>query len=136
MQWLKKLCSLRCHPNHGNTKRNEAKGFAIAHTKAQMHCKAFEDNSGAVEIAWVPKYCPQTKHLNCKLHHFRSHVDEKKEISVHHIWTENQCADMLTKPNDVETLQQHRKTAMWWWHHIVITMWEGVLEYPKCTYTT
>ena len=32
-------------------KEMKEKGFAIAHTVAQMHCKVFEDNSGAVEIA-------------------------------------------------------------------------------------
>ena len=95
-------------------KEMKQRGFVIAHTRAQMHCRVFEDNSGAVEIARVDKYCPQTKHLNCKLHHFRSYVDDKKEISIHHIRTDNQCADMLTKPNDVETLQRHRKTIMGW----------------------
>ena len=95
-------------------KEMKRKGFAVAHTKAKMHCKAFEDNGGAVEIARVPKCRPRTKHLNCELHHFRSYVDEKKEISVHHIRTEDQCADMLTKPNDVATSQRHRKTIMGW----------------------
>lgn len=93
-------------------KEMKQKGFAIAHTKAQMHCKVFEDNSGALEIVWVAKYHPRMKHLNCKLHHFRSYVDKKKEILVHHIQTNNQCADMLTKPNDVKTLQHHWKTIM------------------------
>ena len=60
-------------------------GFKIAHAKAQMHCRAFKDNSGALEIAKVAKQCPRTKHLNCKLHHFRSHIDEKKEITIHPI---------------------------------------------------
>ena len=89
-------------------------GFNVAHTKAQMHCKVFEDNSGALEIAKVAKYRPRTKHLNCKLHHFRSYVDEKKEITIHPIRTQFQQADMLTKPNDVETLRRHRKVIMGW----------------------
>ena len=31
-------------------------GFAIAHTKAQIKCKVFEDNGGALEIAKVDTY--------------------------------------------------------------------------------
>ena len=56
-------------------------GFNVAQThQAQMYCKVFEDNSGTLKIAKVTKYCPRTKHLNVKLHHFQSYVDKKKEI--------------------------------------------------------
>ena len=34
------------------------RGFKVSGTKAKMHCKVFEDNSGALEIAKNPKYCP------------------------------------------------------------------------------
>ena len=33
---------------------------------ATIHCKAFEDNTGVVEMAKVPKLHPHTKHLNKK----------------------------------------------------------------------
>jgi len=36
----------------------------------KIHCKVFEDNEGAIEIANVPKMRPRTKHLNIKYHHF------------------------------------------------------------------
>jgi hypothetical protein len=39
-----------------------------------VHCKVFEDNEGAIEIAKVPKMRPRTKHLNIKYHHFREEV--------------------------------------------------------------
>ena len=45
-------------------------GFDVASPEAQIHCRVFKDNSGCIEIAKNPKYCPCTKHLNCKLHHF------------------------------------------------------------------
>jgi hypothetical protein len=32
----------------------------------KIHCKVFEDNAGAIEIANVPKMRPRTKHLNIK----------------------------------------------------------------------
>ena len=31
---------------------------------ATIHCKAFEDNNGALETAKQPKFRPRTKHLN------------------------------------------------------------------------
>jgi hypothetical protein len=36
----------------------------------KVHCKVFEDNSGAIKIAKFPKYRPRTKHLNIRLFHF------------------------------------------------------------------
>ena len=35
-----------------------------------IHCKAFEDNSGALEMAKAPKMRPCTKHLNNTYHTF------------------------------------------------------------------
>ena len=40
----------------------------------KVYCKAFEDNSGALELAKTPRMRPRTKHINTKYHHFRSHV--------------------------------------------------------------
>ena len=47
----------------------------VTGTTGKVHCRVFEDNSGALEIAKVHKYRPRTKHLNCRLHHFRSYID-------------------------------------------------------------
>ena len=80
---------------------------------AKVHCDVFEDNSGALEIARIHKYHPQTKHLNNRLHHFRDYV-HRKEITIHHISTDSQPADMLTKPLNQELLARHRKTIMGW----------------------
>ena len=49
------------------------RGFKVSGTKAKMHCNGFEDNGGTLEIARNPKYRPGMKHLNVKLHHFRSY---------------------------------------------------------------
>ena len=38
--------------------------------KPKIHCKVFEDNSGALEMACTPKLCPHTKHINNAYHHF------------------------------------------------------------------
>jgi hypothetical protein len=36
----------------------------------KVHCKVFEDNVGALEMARLPKMRPRTKHLCIRLHHF------------------------------------------------------------------
>jgi len=78
-----------------------------------IHCRVFEDNSGALEIAKVPKMCPRTKHINVKFHHFRDYVD-RGEITLHAISTHDQPVDMLTKPLSEPILNQHRATIMGW----------------------
>jgi hypothetical protein len=76
-------------------KEMKVNGFPINAPQARVHCQVFEDNSGALEMAKVHKYRPRTKHLNVRLHHFRDYV-ERKEISIHHISTNDQPADFLT----------------------------------------
>ena len=51
-------------------KEMKGKRFPILSAVAKVHCKVFEDNSGALEIARIHKYRPRTKHLNVRLHHF------------------------------------------------------------------
>ena len=62
-----------------------------------IHCRLFEDNSGAHELVTTPKMRPRTKHINVKYHHFRSYV-ERKLISIKKVASEHQLADILTKP--------------------------------------
>jgi hypothetical protein len=61
-----------------------------------VHCKAFEDNLGALELARLPKMRPRTRHINVKYHHFREAV-AKGRIKVEHVFTHNQLGDALTK---------------------------------------
>jgi hypothetical protein len=82
-------------------------------TEANIKCRVFEDNSGALEMAKVHKYRPRTKHLNVKLHHFRSYV-EAEEVTISAIDTSEQVADYLTKPLNAQMLQYLRKKVMGW----------------------
>jgi hypothetical protein len=50
------------------------KGFNVVSVVPRVHCKAFEDNSGALELARLPKLRPRTKHNNIVYHHFRDYV--------------------------------------------------------------
>ena len=90
-----------------------ANGIDMATTKPKVYCKVFEDNSGAIELATVPKMRPRTKHINIKYHHFRDYVD-RGEITIHAIKSEDQPADMLTKPLNEDPLCRHRSWIMGW----------------------
>ena len=88
-------------------------GFQVAASKAKIHCKVYEDNSGALEMAREYKYRPRTKFLNIKLHHFRDYV-ERGDITIHKVSTDDQHADYLTKPLNEDTHNKHRKAIQGW----------------------
>ena len=88
-------------------KEMKEKKFNVSDVVAKVHCKVFEDNSGAIEIAKENKYRPRTKHLNYRLRHYRTYVDNG-EIGIHKIDTYFQPADILTKPLNEEDFTHHR----------------------------
>ena len=88
-------------------------GIPVSPNDPAVRCRVFEENSGALEMAREYKYRPRTKHLNVKLHHFRDYV-ERGEIQILHIRTDNQPADILTKPVNEAILTRHRYTIMGW----------------------
>ena len=81
--------------------------FHVICEAPRIYCKAFEDNSGALELARLPKLRPRTKHINICYHHFREHV-RKGLIKIYPIETENQVADVLTKPLPQNSFCHHR----------------------------
>eukprot|EP00546_Thalassionema_frauenfeldii_P000197 CAMPEP_0178937848 /NCGR_PEP_ID=MMETSP0786-20121207/25996_1 /TAXON_ID=186022 /ORGANISM="Thalassionema frauenfeldii, Strain CCMP 1798" /LENGTH=471 /DNA_ID=CAMNT_0020616487 /DNA_START=237 /DNA_END=1648 /DNA_ORIENTATION=+ len=87
--------------------------FPIKSAEAKVHCRVFEDNSGALEMASLHKYRPRTKHICTKLHHFRLYVTSKR-ISIHPIKTDYQRADYLTKPVNDTVLKRLGKLVMGW----------------------
>jgi hypothetical protein len=94
-------------------KELQSKNIGFPPSKPGIHCKVFEDNSGAIEIAKVPKMRPRTKHINVKYHHFREYI-EREDISIHYIPTGDQPADMMTKPLNETLIAKHRYTVMGW----------------------
>ncbi len=70
--------------------------FQVICTKPHVYCKVFEDNSGALELARLPKLRPRTKHINVCYHHFHKHV-RKGLIKIFPIDAKDQIADALTK---------------------------------------
>jgi hypothetical protein len=86
-------------------------GFHNDNTKPTVHCHAFEDNTGALELSKVHKMRPRTKHINNIYHHFRSHVRDGL-ISVTHVSTEDQVGDIFTKPLPQNLFIKHRKKLL------------------------
>jgi hypothetical protein len=76
-------------------------------TKPYVYCKVFEDNSGALELARLPKLRPCTKHINVCYHHFRKHVC-KGLIKIFPVGTSDQIADVLTKALAQNDFVRHR----------------------------
>ena len=84
------------------------KNFKVICTEPIVYCKVFEDNSGALELARLPKLRPRTKHINICYHHFREHV-RKGLIKIFPIDTRDQIADIFTKALPQNLLQRHRR---------------------------
>jgi hypothetical protein len=93
-------------------KEMQQRGFPIPCHSPKVHCRVFEDNSGAVEMATVHKMRPRTKHLNIK-YHFRQHVDSG-EVMIHAIRSMDNFSDMLTKAQPFALLCKHRNAILGW----------------------
>jgi hypothetical protein len=78
-----------------------------------VHCKVFEDNSGALEMSRLPKMRPRTKHICVRMHHFREHV-RSGAVSLHKIASRLQLADIATKPQPLELFTSQRESLMQW----------------------
>jgi hypothetical protein len=85
----------------------------VAPPKTKILCKLFCDNSGACELIRLPKLRPRTKHINTKLHHFREHVANGR-ILVKQVTTDEQVADIATKPLPNYLFAKFRQAIMGW----------------------
>jgi hypothetical protein len=66
------------------------------------------DNTSAINISKNPVQHSRTKHIDFR-HHFLRDLVESKVVSLSFIPTENQLADILTKPLDGSRFESHRK---------------------------
>ncbi|GJY44459.1 putative ribonuclease H-like domain-containing protein [Tanacetum coccineum] len=69
-----------------------------------MNTKIYIDNNSAICIVKNHVYHSRTKHIDIR-HHFIRDCYEKKLINVDHIHTDDNVADLLTKPFDVGRFQ-------------------------------
>ena len=84
---------------------------------SKIHCKVFEDNSGALEMACTPKIHPRTKHINNAYHHFHEYTQPasdgaKPTVEIVPVSTEEQLGDMLTKPLPAPAFIKFHKTLL------------------------
>ena len=100
-------------PLMGMLKEAVEQGVKINNAPPKIHCTVFEDNSGALELAQLPKVHPRTKHINQSYHHFREYV-ERQEIHIQATPTEEQLADILTKPLPENSFVRHRQSIIAW----------------------
>jgi hypothetical protein len=89
------------------------KGVPVKSGPPIVHCKAFEDNSGALELARLPKMRPRTKHINVKYHHFREAV-AKGRVTIQHVASKDQLGDALTKNLPRELFVSLQKRYVGW----------------------
>ena len=64
-------------PLMGILKEARENGLHVEDLPLKVHCTVFEDNSGALELARLPKMRPRTKHINQAFHHFHEHVERR-----------------------------------------------------------
>jgi hypothetical protein len=88
-------------------------GFNVAPPETKVLCNLFCDNTGAVELIRLPKIRPRTKHINSKMHHFREHVASGR-ITVQHVPTTEQVADIATKPLSAPLFEKFRDSILGW----------------------
>ena len=100
-------------PLMGMLKEATEQGLRVKFLPPKVHCTVFEDNSGALELAKLPKMRPRTKHINQSFHHFCEYV-ERREVQIQFTPTEKQIADILTKPLTAAAFVKHRLAIMGW----------------------
>ena len=102
-----------------------ANTLPIPFTKAQIHCCTFEDNAACIEVATSKaKIRLRTKHLAVHLFHFRDHI-EKGHISIEHVPSGDQLADIFTKPLPHDQFRRLHDQIMGW-NNAPIAEYEGV----------
>ena len=87
--------------------------FEIKGATPKITCKTFEDNESCLKIATNHKNRARTKHLSIRLHHFRSYV-LNKTITIEHVSSKDQLADILTKPLPKVQFEKLRNRLMGW----------------------
>ena len=74
---------------------DEANTQGLWHPSVPLYC----DNKSAIKIANNPVQHSKTKHIEIRHHFLRDHV-MKEYIDIIHVKTEEELADIFTKPLD------------------------------------
>ena len=106
--------------------------FPLHIDKPNFVCKVHEDNQSCIKMATGTKFSPRTKHIALKYHHFRSHV-KKGRINIRYKPSEEQLADILTKPLPNEAFFTLRYMLCGWGYNPTRKGWcwnEAKTTYP------
>lgn len=76
-------------------------GYDITQDTMILYC----DNMSALNISKNPVPHSRTKHIDIR-NHFNRELVEAKEISLKHVYSSIQLADMLTKSLEVNLLEE------------------------------
>ena len=73
--------------------KHQLQDYGLSYTKVPIYC----DNQSAIAMTGNPVQHSLTKHISIRYHFIREHV-QQKDIEMHFIPTEQQLADIFTKP--------------------------------------
>jgi hypothetical protein len=95
----------------------------------QLYC----DNQGTLALAGYPAHHKRSKHIDIRYHYIREMVDNG-HITIHHVGTQDQAADMLTKPlKDIKHKHNCQLFHLAWWNewihdqHVIL----GEKDHPQ-----
>ena len=75
--------------------------------KSDVPLKLFLDNASAINLAKHPVLHGRSKHIETRFHFLREQVNSNK-LQVVHCRSENQVADILTKPLRIDQFEKLR----------------------------
>ena len=84
--------------------KQNLKDYGIHLKQVPLYC----DNENAIKIASNPVQHSKTKHIQIRHHFLRDH-DMKEDIDIIHVNTEEQLADIFTKPVDEKRFCKWRR---------------------------
>ena len=85
--------------------KQQVQDFGITLTKTPIKC----DNTSAINLSKNPVQHSRTKHIDIR-HHFIRELVENNVIILEYVTTENQLADIFTKPLDFVRFDFLRKS--------------------------
>jgi hypothetical protein len=92
--------------------------FPLYLPKPKFILKVRDDNRSCIAMTNNPKFTSQTKHIAIKYHHFRKHVKSQSNpdgfILIEYCSTEEQLADIFTKPVCDNIFFKLRKLVLNW----------------------
>ena len=75
--------------------RQTLSDYGLSFPPTTIYC----DSSSAIDLSKNHVHHSRTKHIDVRHHFIRDHID-KKDVTLDHIETERQLADIFTKPLD------------------------------------